>query len=445
MRGSNYPAVSDKDVFVTQIPLPPLPVQHAIVTILDKASIIRGKQDNVSSLAEQVLLALFLEVFSDPTTDLKVWKTFPLGSLGEIVSGVTKGQRLRNRDTVEVPYLRVANVQDGYLDLSEVKTIKVPSSDIEKYQLQAGDLLLTEGGDPDKLGRGYIWNNEIEKCIHQNHIFRVRSDQEKVLPIYLAALMRTSYAKDYFLRAAKRSSNLASINMSQLRAFPVPLPPLDLQRSYIESVETLSSARFSLRSSTDQIHSLFSSLLTRAFTGELIAEWEAANAERIATEVARLAQRPRLALLTLIVGSQQYHSEPIGITSLMKYAFLAQMQGTTLSQPTSRLYNFVPYHFGPFTQDLYADLKVLEAKGWITVERTTNGFFDISERVDISLNTERKNEVESALAQLSDAERADLDAIIEKYGSLSHNELLDIVYSQYPAYASKSRLRKNHS
>ena len=113
-------------------------------------------------------------MFGDPVTNPKEWKEIKLKEISEIVSGVTKGRKLTGKSTIFVPYLRVANVQDGYLDLTEIKDIEVLPSDIEKYALQDGDILLTEGGDPDKLGRGTVWNGQIPMCIHQNHIFRVR-------------------------------------------------------------------------------------------------------------------------------------------------------------------------------------------------------------------------------------------------------------------------------
>jgi type I restriction enzyme S subunit len=307
--------------------------------------------------------------------------------------------------------------------------------------LQEGDLVLTEGGDPDKLGRGYIWNGEIDVCIHQNHIFRVRLDQHKVLPMYLAGLMRTAYAKHYFLKAAKRTSNLASINMTQLKAFLVPVPTLDLQRLYVTSAETLLADLAKKQQGLQLADVLFHSALSRAFTGELTAEWEREHADLITAEVARLERRPRLALLALVAHRRRRREEPVGITSLMKYAFLAQMQGAAFEQANQRLYQFVPYHYGPFAQELYDDLAALEVEGWLTVARP-EGELTTHERIDITLNPARAAELPAALADLSDAERAALAAVIERYGDLSHNDLLAAVYEAYPEYARKSRLRR---
>src|ERR1051326_1539430 len=89
----------------------------------------------------------------------------------DIVSGVTKGRKLDGRETATFPYLRVGNVQADHLDLSIIKEIEIPPDELEQYRLIPGDVLLTEGGDWDKLRRSAIWTGKIENCIHQNDIF----------------------------------------------------------------------------------------------------------------------------------------------------------------------------------------------------------------------------------------------------------------------------------
>ncbi len=159
----------------------------------------------------------------------------PLSDLAEVRTGLAKG-KASGDDAVAVPYLRVANVQDGRLDLNEVKCIEVPSRLVGRYALRAGDVLMTEGGDADKLGRGTVWKGEIDPCLHQNHVFAVRARQGVVLPGYIAALAASDYGRSYFLGCAKRSTNLASINSTQLKAFPVPLAPLPLQSKLESSI-----------------------------------------------------------------------------------------------------------------------------------------------------------------------------------------------------------------
>lgn len=162
--------------------------------------------------------------------------------MAEIQTGISKSASRKLTDPVEVPYLRVANVQDGYLDLSVIKYISIDRKNLERYTLQKGDVLLTEGGDFDKLGRGTVWNNEIESCVHQNHVFSVRTNTTILLPEFLNILTASSYGKRYFISCSKQSTNLASINSTQLKQFPVLLPPLDLQKSIVSVLKLWDNA-----------------------------------------------------------------------------------------------------------------------------------------------------------------------------------------------------------
>lgn len=157
-----------------------------------------------------------------------------------IAGGITKGRNLAGRRTLEVPYLRVANVQRGYLDLSVMKTIRVPDDELSRYALRSGDVLLTEGGDWDKLGRAAIWRNELRQCIHQNHVFRARAAlPEKLDARWVVTYTNSLLGRRYFEKASKQTTNLASINMTQLRGCPLPLPPLAEQRRIVDKVVEL--------------------------------------------------------------------------------------------------------------------------------------------------------------------------------------------------------------
>ncbi|WP_017449162.1 restriction endonuclease subunit S [Vibrio parahaemolyticus] len=215
------------------------------------------------------------------------WERKPLEKVAEIRTGVAKGKK-GLKDPIEVPYLRVANVQDGHIDLSEVKTIKIERHQLERYSLQVGDVLMTEGGDFDKLGRGDVWQGQITPCLNQNHVFAVRPNNQILLPYFLAALSGSNYGKTYFLSCAKRSTNLASINSTQLKEFPVLLPPLPEQRKIAKTLSTwdkaIATTEKLIETSKQQKKALMQQLLTgkkrlvnpetgKAFEGE----WEEAT------------------------------------------------------------------------------------------------------------------------------------------------------------------------
>ena len=167
--------------------------------------------------------------------------------------------------------MRVANVKDGYLDLTEVKTIQIKRSEVQKLLIRPGDLLMTEGGDPDKLGRAALWVGEIERCVHQNHIFKVRSQRDRLLPAYLRSLAGSAFGKAYFLRVAKKTTGIASINKTQLSGFPVVLPPMELQTAFDQRVGEAESIAALQGEALAKAQATFDALLARAFAPAMLA------------------------------------------------------------------------------------------------------------------------------------------------------------------------------
>jgi type I restriction enzyme S subunit len=243
--GTTFQSVTRDDIACVRVAYPRPAEQAAIARTLDAADEAIARSRTALEKARRVKRALMQRLltrgacagrkmvasrFGRFPTD---WRIMKLAEVAEVGSGVTLGKDLNGYATVELPYLRVANVQDGHLDLSEIKTVRVKRDEAGQYMLKAGDVLMTEGGDIDKLGRGTVWNGEIADCLHQNHVFRVRANRESLVPAYLAAVIGAEYGKRYFMRVAKRTTNLASTNKTQVRAFPLPVPPVDEQRQIV--------------------------------------------------------------------------------------------------------------------------------------------------------------------------------------------------------------------
>ena len=160
----------------------------------------------------------------------KEWRKTQLRHCAAIKSGITLGKSY-SKDTVliERPYLRVANVQGGYVDLNDLATIEVTPDEDLKYRLHSGDVLMTEGGDRDKLGRGCVWHGEIEPCLHQNHVFAVQTNETILLPEFLEYLTASDVGRSYFDVTAIKTTNLACTSSSKVLAFTIPLPPIEEQ------------------------------------------------------------------------------------------------------------------------------------------------------------------------------------------------------------------------
>jgi len=207
----------------------------------------------------------------------------------------------------EVPYLRVANVQRGYLDLAEVKWIFADEHELEALRLQKGDILFTEGGDRDKLGRGWVWNDEIEECIHQNHIFRARPRLALVNPKFVS-YHGNYFGQDWFTKTGRQTTNLASINKGVLSRFPVPLAPLNEQRRIVAKIEELFSDLDAgvvvLERVRANLKRYRAAVLKAAVEGKLTEDWRAQQPDtepasvlldRILTERRRDWERDQLA------------------------------------------------------------------------------------------------------------------------------------------------------
>ena len=199
------------------------------------------------------------------------WEVKRLKFVATVQTGIAKGKDNTGKDLISVPYLRVANVQDGYLDLEDVAIIEIPQESLDRYRLQSGDVLMNEGGDFDKLGRGHVWQCEVDPCIHQNHVFAVRP--HSVSSEWLNLVTGTNYAQFYFMTRSKQSTNLASISSTNVMELPVVCPPDDEQAT-IANLLNSESAQFDLLTTESNraialLQERRSALISAAVTGKI--------------------------------------------------------------------------------------------------------------------------------------------------------------------------------
>ncbi|MFG1876106.1 restriction endonuclease subunit S [Sphaerisporangium sp. NPDC049003] len=269
---SGIPKINREELEEYVFMLPPIAEQRRIVEILDvldlKFDAQRRLVIKLTLVAQAVLEAELNRLACESEQVIR------LGAVAHIGSGVTLGTE--SGGAIELPYLRVANVQDGFIDTSEMKTVRISRSDLKRYLLQSGDVLLTEGGDLDKLGRGAVWDARIDPCICQNHIFRVRSDRSRILPEYLASYASSSAGKSYFLSIAKQTTNLATINSTQLKAMPIPLVSLERQENHIAVQRVLQERLEIEKTQLNRMGALKQGLMEDLLTGRVrISEGEA--------------------------------------------------------------------------------------------------------------------------------------------------------------------------
>lgn len=417
------------------VPLPPLPVQERIVQILQKADEIRRKRREALELADKILPALFLEMFGDPATNPKGWPKVRLGECAAIRRGLSK----RPSPNGNVPIVRIKNLTLWGLDLSWSEVVEASTREIERGRLLPGDIVFSPlNGSINHLAKSDVFTAPAtEIWTLDSNLCAFRANEDIVRKGFLAAFLALPSTLQLFRErlAVRTSGGQWLLKTSTLQNVDVPVPPLQLQDYFIQQGEQLLGIRKRCTEALKESELCFSSLLSQAFTGELTAEWEAANAEWIAEQQALYERLPRLLVLALLVEKAKRASRAAAevlVTALMKYAFLLQMEGSATRQ---RLYHFVPYHYGPFAKELYTDLEALQREGLVRVEIDHE-----EDKTRITLVDPAK--AEEALAALPDDLKEDAATIVETYGDLDHKALLETVYEKYPAYARKSRLRQ---
>ncbi len=203
------------------------------------------------------------------------WVWSSLEQVSEIQGGIQKQPKRAPADN-PYPFLRVANVPRGSLDLDEVHQIELFPGELDKLRLIQGDLLIVEGnGSPSQIGRMAIWKGDIEDCVHQNHIIRAR----------LVGDLSSKYAETYWnspmgssgvSKVANSTSGLYTLSVSKVGVLPVPLPPLAEQRRIVAEVErrlsVVQQAEDTVEASLARAERLRQSILKQAFSGKLVPQ-----------------------------------------------------------------------------------------------------------------------------------------------------------------------------
>lgn len=284
------PSMTKSTLSAHAVTLPPLEEQNVIAAFLDretaKIDALVAEQEQLIELLKEKRQAVISHAVTkglDPSVPMKDsgvewlgevpahWEVTRLKFVANVQTGIAKGKDTTGKNTITVPYLRVANVQDGFLALDEISTIEIEAEQLDRYRLCSGDVLMNEGGDFDKLGRGAIWSGEIPDCIHQNHVFAVRP--HGVSAEWLNRVTSSQYAQFYFMGRSKQSTNLASISSSNIMELPVVLPPVNEQAHVLAFVEGETATLDALRAKSESAIALLqerrTALISATVTGQI--------------------------------------------------------------------------------------------------------------------------------------------------------------------------------
>ena len=257
------------DLLSIKIPLPPLAEQQKIAAILDAADQLRQKDQQLIDHYTTLSQSLFLEMFGDPVTNPMGWDRSEIDSFSEVQGGLQVSVK-RKKLPIKMKYLRVANVYRNALNLDEIKTINVTASELDRVVLKKYDLLIVEGhGNKKEIGRVGIWDDSIKPMVHQNHLIRVRVNEDTVSHLFLCHFLNSQGGRLGMIRASNTTSGLNTISTKIVKNTVCLIPPVELQNQFAQHIEKIEQQKQQAQASLEKSEVLFNSLLQRAFKGEL--------------------------------------------------------------------------------------------------------------------------------------------------------------------------------
>lgn len=238
--GSLSPRVKWQSLSQFEFELPSIAKQEDLADILWTAQETRSHYRQLLTACDDVVKSQFVEMFDKPGIPIK-----HLEDIADIQGGITKNKK-REAMKLQLPYLRVANILPNELDLTEVKTIGLTEQEYEAVRLISGDLLIVEGNGSDtQIGRSAIWNGQIDPCVHQNHLIRVRL-RDEALPLYVQTFLSSSEGRRQIMAKAVNTSGLHTLSTRKIRSIEIPVPPFSLQREFADFATSIDKSKFKL-------------------------------------------------------------------------------------------------------------------------------------------------------------------------------------------------------
>lgn len=268
---TNYAAIRPSHVLGYEIALPSLVEQRRIVAriedlaarIAEASALRRTANEETQALAGSMATGLFSQC-----TDRK-----PIGELTDVRGGIQKSpDRLPGANPVR--YLTVAHVQRNRVLTSDVRFFEVSAAELERWRLLAGDVLIIEGnGSAEQIGRTALFRGEIDECVHQNHVIRIRPNPQRIDSQFLNAFLNCPTGQDAVRAQSRTTSGLRTLSVGRIKEIRVPVPRLVEQHRIVDRLEELTAKSDSLTTvqvaATAELDALMPAVLDRAFRGEL--------------------------------------------------------------------------------------------------------------------------------------------------------------------------------
>jgi type I restriction enzyme S subunit len=199
------------------------------------------------------------------------WTWSTVGQVAHVTGGITKNAK-RDALPLRVPYLRVGNVYAGRVDLTRMETIGVSEGEAERSAVKSGDLLIVEGnGSIDQIGRSAIWDGQIDPCLHQNHLIKVRVSERRFAE-WLQVWLQSPCGRKELEAQASSTSGLHTLSISKVAGLRCPVPPSAELEASLSLVQRLTAEATAggddMNALKSSVIALRQSVLAAAFRGE---------------------------------------------------------------------------------------------------------------------------------------------------------------------------------
>lgn len=236
--------------------------QRKIADVLDCVSNILNMKKSQFNNINELSKFQFLKMFDLPNSNRY---NFKLGIIRDCVAKIQYGTSKPSTSEGKYKYLRMNNITyDGYLDISDIKTIDVNNSEFEKFSVKYGDVLFNRTNSPELVGKTCVFNLNTPMII-AGYIIKIRVNN-KILPVYLSTMLNTSYGKKLLYNISKKSIGQANINSQELQNIKILIPPIELQNKFADFVRQTEKCLFELQKSIDETQLLFDSLMDKYFS-----------------------------------------------------------------------------------------------------------------------------------------------------------------------------------
>ena len=261
--GSTFTAINRREIERLEIPLPPLPTQRKIVSILERAEKLKNLRQEANDDTNTIIQALFSEMFGDP---VKNEKNYTVKPLVEICHRITDGTHVTPKYTEKgIPFLRVTdltNSNDSKKFISEEEHKEL----IRRCKPNKGDILYSKNGT---IGIAKLINWDYEFSIFVS-LCLIKPNKEIILPKYLEIFLNTPFALRQALLHSKKGT-ITNLHLIEIKKILVPVPSLKEQEAFLKRVEQINNIQNNQTQTTEEISTLFDALMQKAFNGEIVA------------------------------------------------------------------------------------------------------------------------------------------------------------------------------